>query len=75
MTLYGHFASREALVEAAVRHAIDRGEEQLSGVDLSGDPRAAMERLIQASWELVARFRNLLIAAQDACTAASKTAR
>jgi len=70
VTLYGHFPSREALVQAAVRHAIDRGEEQLSGVDLSGDPRAAMERLIQASWELVAQFRNVLIAAQDALSPA-----
>src|SRR5215510_10617868 len=31
---------------------------------------AAMERLIQASWELVAQFRNVLIAAQDALSPA-----
>ena len=70
VTLYGHFPSRDALVEAAVRHAIDRGEERLADVDLSGEPRAAMERLIQASWELVAQFRNVLIAAQDALSPA-----
>jgi TetR/AcrR family transcriptional regulator, mexCD-oprJ operon repressor len=70
VTLYGHFASRDVLVEAAVRHAIDRGEEQLSGLDLSGDPRAALDRLIVASWELVAQFHNLLIAAQDSLSPA-----
>ena len=70
VTLYGHFPSRDALVEAAVRHAIDRGEERLADVDLSGEPRAAMERLIMASWELVAQFRNVLIAAQDALSPA-----
>jgi len=70
VTLYGHFPSRDALVEAAVRHAIDRGEERLADVDLSGEPRPAMERLIQASWELVAQFRNVLIAAQDALSPA-----
>lgn len=65
VTLYGHFASREVLVEAALQHAIDRGEEQLSQVDLSGDPRAALERLIHSSWQLVLQSQSLLIAAQD----------
>jgi TetR/AcrR family transcriptional regulator, mexCD-oprJ operon repressor len=65
VTLYGHFASREELVEAALRHAIDQGEEQLADVDLSGDPRAALDRLVHSSWQLVARSRNLLVAAQD----------
>jgi TetR/AcrR family transcriptional regulator, mexCD-oprJ operon repressor len=65
VTLYGHFASREVLLEAAMQHAIDRGEEQLSQVDLSGDPRAALERLIHSSWQLVVHSQSLLIAAQD----------
>lgn len=65
VTLYGHFASREELIEAAMRRAIDQGEEQLADVDLSGDPRAALDRLIHSSWQLVARSRNLLVAVQD----------
>src|SRR5919106_1108436 len=70
VTLYGHFPSRADLVEGAVRQAIDRGEERLAEVDLTGDPRAALDRLIHSSWQLVVQSRNLLTAAQDSLSPA-----
>jgi AcrR family transcriptional regulator len=66
VTLYGHFPSRIELVDAAFRHAIDVGEAALSQVDLSGDPRQALARLIESSWHVVDRFRSLLASAQAA---------
>ncbi|MHA6625700.1 TetR/AcrR family transcriptional regulator [Pseudonocardia sichuanensis] len=64
MTLYGHFPTRAALVEAALVDALRAGEEVLSGVDLSGDARQAVHRLLTASWSLVAESVGLLAAAE-----------
>jgi AcrR family transcriptional regulator len=63
MTLYGHFRSRRDLVEAALVQALASGEDVLSRIDLSGDPGAAMRRLLTASWSLVAESGGLLAAA------------
>lgn len=65
VTLYGHFPSRADLVDATFAHAIDEGHAALSAVDLEGDPRLALARLIDSSWQLVERFRSLLLAAQS----------
>jgi len=65
VTLYGHFPSRAELLDAVFVRAIETGEEALGQVDLSGDPRAALTRLIDSSWHLVDRYRSLLLAAQD----------
>ena len=65
VTLYGHFPSRAELVDAVFVHAIEGGEDTLGQVDLSGDPRDALARLIESSWHLVDRYRSLLLAAQD----------
>ena len=64
MTLYGHFRTRPELVEAALVEALRAGEEVLSAVDLTGDPRDALDRLLAASWSLVAESSALLEAAQ-----------
>lgn len=64
MTLYGHFSSRAELVEAALMDALRAGEETLSAVNLDGDARDAMQRLLESSWELVAESSALLEAAQ-----------
>ncbi|MEU4193570.1 TetR family transcriptional regulator [Kribbella sp. NPDC026611] len=66
VTLYGHFPSRAELVDAVVVSAIELGEERLSTLDLTGDPRDALARLIESSWQLVDQFAALLLAAQDA---------
>ncbi len=64
MTLYGHFRTRADLVEAALMDALRDGEEVLSSVDLTGDAREVMTRLLVSSWELVAESAALLTAAE-----------
>lgn len=64
VTLYGHFPNRNDLVEAALARAIEEGHAALDAVDLTGDPRKALTRLIDSSWLLVNRSRSLLLAAQ-----------
>ncbi|MFE3458734.1 TetR/AcrR family transcriptional regulator [Nocardiopsis aegyptia] len=64
MTLYGHFPTRAALVEAALTEALRAGDETLDSVDLSGDAREALTRLLASSWALVAESAALLAAAQ-----------
>jgi AcrR family transcriptional regulator len=64
MTLYGHFRTRPELVEAALVDALRVGEETLSAIDLTGDARDALSRLLASSWSLVAESSALLIAAQ-----------
>jgi AcrR family transcriptional regulator len=64
VTLYGHFPNRTDLVDAAFARAIDEGHAALDGVDLTGEPRQALARLIESSWVLVNRYRALLLAAQ-----------
>ncbi|WP_191244456.1 TetR/AcrR family transcriptional regulator [Amycolatopsis deserti] len=70
MTLYGHFPNRAALVEAALADALRDGEEVLSAVDLDGDARDALARLIVPSWSLVAESTKLLQAAEGLLPAA-----
>ncbi|MBC3192473.1 TetR/AcrR family transcriptional regulator [Pseudonocardia sp. C8] len=65
MTLYGHFPSRAELVEAALVDALRAGERALSAVDLTGDAREAVGRLLESSWSLVAESIALLTAAQN----------
>ena len=64
VTLYGHFPNRTDLVESALARAIDKGHAALDEVDLTGDPRQALARLIDSSWLLVSQSRALLSAAQ-----------
>ncbi|WP_232320343.1 TetR/AcrR family transcriptional regulator [Herbidospora daliensis] len=65
VTVYGHFPNRADLVDAALAHAIEQAHPGLDDVDLTGDPGAALTRLIESSWQLVDRSRSLLIAAQN----------
>jgi TetR/AcrR family transcriptional regulator, mexCD-oprJ operon repressor len=64
ITLYGHFSSRAELVDAAFGHAINQADAVLSAVDLSGDPRDALARLVAPSWQIVDKFRGSLAAAE-----------
>ncbi|MHA6632077.1 TetR/AcrR family transcriptional regulator [Pseudonocardia sichuanensis] len=64
MTLYGHFRTRPELVEAALVDALRAGEATLSTLDLAGDARAALTRLLESSWSLVAESAALVAAAQ-----------
>jgi AcrR family transcriptional regulator len=64
VTLYGHFTSRAELVDAVFARTLEDSDQALEALDLSGDPRAALERLIASSWHIVDQFRSLLTAAQ-----------
>jgi AcrR family transcriptional regulator len=64
VTLYGHFASRAELIDAAFAHALRQADEILDAIDLSGDPRGALARLVAASWQLMDQFQVALDAAE-----------
>ncbi|WP_322410858.1 TetR/AcrR family transcriptional regulator [Microbacterium invictum] len=64
VTLYGHFASRPALIDAVVSRVLAQGEEMLAAVDLKGDPRTALAQLIRNSWQLVDQSRSIISAAE-----------
>ncbi|MEV1132290.1 TetR/AcrR family transcriptional regulator [Agromyces sp. NPDC049794] len=66
VTLYGHFPSRAALIDAVVARAIDEGDVALGALDLSGDPRAALVRLIGRSWLTLVQIGALVTAAETA---------
>jgi AcrR family transcriptional regulator len=64
VTLYGHFASRGELIDAVLGHALQQADQTLDAVDLSGDPRNALARLVASSWQILDRFRGALTAAE-----------
>lgn len=69
VTIYGHFASRQVLIEAVVRRMLAVANAALDEVDLSGDPAGALERLVHATWRLILRSGSLLVAAEKALPA------
>lgn len=64
VTLYGHFPSRAELVDAVFARTIQQADQALTAVDTAGDPRHALTSLIASSWQIIARFRALLAAAE-----------
>jgi TetR/AcrR family transcriptional repressor of mexCD-oprJ operon len=66
VTIYGHFPSRGALIEAVVHRVLEAANSALNDVDLSGDPGEAFERLVDATWQVTLRSGNLIIAADKA---------
>lgn len=66
VTVYGHFPSRTDLVDAVVSRAIAEGDAVLGSIDLGGDARDALMRLIDASWLLIAQIGSLTAAAERA---------
>jgi TetR/AcrR family transcriptional regulator, mexCD-oprJ operon repressor len=64
VTLYGHFSTRADLIDAVFARTVAEADEALKAVDLTGDPRAALARLVASSWQIVNRHRALLRAAQ-----------
>ncbi|MEE2030922.1 TetR/AcrR family transcriptional regulator [Rhodococcus chondri] len=65
VTLYGHFASRAELLEAVVAQVLAKNEHALAAVDLTGNPRDALVRLIDSSWMLTNQARSIIAAAED----------
>ena len=66
MTLYGHFPSRAALIGEVASRAMADTETALAAVDIGGDPLAALDRLLTATWELTVRYGALVVAAEQA---------
>ncbi|WP_232500000.1 TetR/AcrR family transcriptional regulator [Agromyces humatus] len=66
VTLYGHFDSRAALIREVVNRAIDDTDRELNDLDLEGDPREAIARLLEATWRLTHRYGSLVVAAEAA---------
>lgn len=65
VTLYGHFPSRQALIDAVLAHAISKASTALEAETLADGPAPeALSRLIHSSWRVVDRHRSLLAAAQ-----------
>ncbi|MEV4360654.1 TetR/AcrR family transcriptional regulator [Nonomuraea sp. NPDC004186] len=64
VTLYGHFPSREALVDAVLDHAVEVADAVLADDSLDTAPAPeAMARLLRSSWEVLDRHRRLFVAA------------
>jgi TetR/AcrR family transcriptional regulator, mexCD-oprJ operon repressor len=66
VTVYGHFRSRQVLVEAVAERVLARVHAELEAVDLSGDPFEALDRLVGATWTLTCRSGSLLVATERA---------
>lgn len=60
VTVYGHFSSRDELIETALTRSIHRSEAELASVDITGDAVDALERLVRQSWRIVDRFHRVL---------------
>jgi len=59
-TLYAHFPTREALIEAAVGRAVDEVAVELEAARLDEDSAAvALERLVTAVWRKLSRLSTL----------------
>lgn len=63
VTLYGHFGNRAELIDAVVSRAVEEGDAALDALDLSGDPREALVRLVRESWLAITRIGALMTAA------------
>jgi AcrR family transcriptional regulator len=63
-TLYTHFSTRAHLIDAVFTRAVGEADQALAAVDISGDPREALTRLVISTWQIVARFGALLVAAE-----------
>jgi AcrR family transcriptional regulator len=64
VTLYGHFASRAEVIDAAFAHGLSQAHETLDAVDLGGDARDALVGLVTSSWPIIERFQSALVAAE-----------
>ncbi|MGR6920843.1 TetR/AcrR family transcriptional regulator [[Actinomadura] parvosata] len=64
VTLYGHFPSREALVDAVLDHAVSIADGVLEDESIDTAPAPeAMAGLLRSAWEILDRHRRLFLAA------------
>jgi AcrR family transcriptional regulator len=61
VTLYAHFPSREALVEAATKRVLAEASAALDTADLDdGSAVDALRRMVRTSWSVIDRYRGIL---------------
>src|ERR1700759_1099687 len=64
-TLYHHFASRDALMDALTEQSIAEVTAALRAArPAEGTPDEAMERVLTAAWQVIGRYRGLVIVNQ-----------
>jgi AcrR family transcriptional regulator len=69
VTVYAHFPTSEALLEAAVERAVGQTMTALHGADLDhGPPVEALERLLAAAWQHIARYSAMAQAVAEQMT-------
>ncbi len=60
-TVYVHFATREALLDAVMEHAVaEVAEAARTAEPRRGEPLEALERVLRATWRELSRFHALL---------------
>ena len=60
-TIYVHFPTRTALLDAVMEHAVEQVAEATKGAEPErGEPIEALERVLRATWQELARFHALL---------------
>jgi AcrR family transcriptional regulator len=60
-TIYVHFPTRTALLDAVMEHAVAQVADATRGAEPHvGEPTAALERVLRATWRELARFHALL---------------
>lgn len=65
VTVYGHFSSRCALVDAAIARVLDDGRDVLDDAADDPDPALALERVIGLSFQLMELSRSVALAASE----------
>lgn len=64
VTLYSHFPTREALVDAALQRAFAQTHRALTELPLDeGPPQEVLAQLLSSSWQVLERHRNLYLVA------------
>jgi AcrR family transcriptional regulator len=65
VTVYGHFPSREDLVDAVMAHAMAKANAMLDSVAIDDGPASdALSRLVRSSWRILDQHRGGLAAAR-----------
>jgi AcrR family transcriptional regulator len=64
-TLYHHFPNRDALMDALTDQSIEEVTAALAAArPAEGPPSEAMERVLRAAWQVIGRYRGLVIVNQ-----------
>jgi TetR/AcrR family transcriptional repressor of mexCD-oprJ operon len=60
-TIYMHFPTREALLDAVMEHSVGLVAEETRNAEPDrGEPREALERVILATWQQLSKFHSVL---------------